>query len=133
MYGFTIKTKLIEKTYFIGSYANAYEGAIDKVIDILSFYTGLYNFDNFLVKDHLPSTRLNPKFYCIPYLDIFRIYEHNKIEGLFYSSHNYNKICTIKVIKVSDLEKTKKISTEFQYFDEWDDILYDIKNESTEI
>ncbi len=65
--------------------------------------------------EHPISTFKTPRYYCIPKLDVFKIYRHYKDIGYFTSTHVYQKKYTIKVVKISDYIYPSDIDSEIKY------------------
>lgn len=103
--------------YEIGSYKNAYEFAMDKIIELLTYLQGFKPNDEIFRKCHPTSTFLTPKYYCLcsnDNLDKFRIFKHIKNQGILFSSHRYEKISTFEIIFMRDSE----LSNDYNNFHE---------------
>lgn len=81
---------------------NAYENAVDIVISLINYFNGYDEEHNYFVSNHPQSTINTPKYYCIPDIDVFRVYKHTKEKGWIFSDHLYEKKFTIKIIKSKD-------------------------------
>lgn len=131
MYGVLFKTNGFETTIFTGSLANCVESAIDRVIDIVGYFEGYFEPEEFFMGSHPPSTVDMPRHYCIPDLNTFRIYRHVKLVGIFFSEHVYDKIATVKVIKVDDVSLPHEIQYINRSFD-WDEVLREMMGDTPE-
>ncbi len=94
---------------------NAEEKAIDLVVSLIGYFKGYEVMDDYFLKKHPTSTINTPRFYCIPGLDVFRVYKHSKINGWIFSEHVYEKEYTIKIVKSCDYVYPGNINNEIKY------------------
>lgn len=136
MYAILIKNKMagLNMEYAAGvSIANAITEAENVVYDIVGYLQGHgHETGDFILREHPSSTIGTPEYYALrTSTGTYKIYRHRKIFGLIMSSHHYNKLYTIKIMRKGPMPEESRETGGFLAKAHFDTVLVELVDRTT--